>query len=232
MGGEGDQHTRCPMVISAPARISGGRGPRAGHQPAGDVGRAPPIIAAIGIVSSPACSALSPRTSCRYRVLRKRKPPSVRERHHADQRGCPRTVRCGSSAVSTSGSHVAAAPATIRTMRGERRATANRAMIGPEPHPLRGPSMIPAVRQPSRAITSTWPRRIQPRRACPARDSGTKLLREHDREQAHRDVDPEDRAPSQRADQQTPPITGPLARLSPATEPHMPIARARLGRGR
>ncbi len=85
--------------------------------------------------------------------------------------------------------------------------------------------MIPAVKQPSRAMTSSWPGGSS-RRGCSARDSGTnrrvRKIASRPTGTLIQKIERQPIAPTSR-----PPSTGPLARLSPATDPHMPIAFAR-----
>ena len=67
---------RRPRPAPAPAMSSGIRGAAAGHDPAGHRrARAPSIIGHRQQVQARRCNADRPRTSCRYSVVRKRKPP-------------------------------------------------------------------------------------------------------------------------------------------------------------
>ena len=83
-GGQAGQHEtagdgrRCRR----PRAAAGGRG---GDDAAGQR-REKPVIAASGSMYRPACSGEYPRTSCRYRVLRNRNPPSAAKRADRDHR--------------------------------------------------------------------------------------------------------------------------------------------------
>src|SRR6516162_2961032 len=68
--------TSAPTVVITPATSSGSRGPRLPViRP--DSGASSTVIAAIGSVYRPACSAERCRASWRYSVLRNRKPASA-----------------------------------------------------------------------------------------------------------------------------------------------------------
>src|SRR5487761_1450083 len=68
---------KLPKLIAPPATMSDGLAPkRPTTRPERDEKRA--IAPAMGNVSTPARSAESPRTSCRYKVFKKRNPPKAK----------------------------------------------------------------------------------------------------------------------------------------------------------
>ncbi len=88
--------------------------------------------------------------------------------------------------------------------------------------------MIPAVRQPSSAIITSCPGESS-RRGCSARDSGTnRCVSAIAIRPTGTLIQKIERHPIPLTSR--PPSTGPLARLSPATDPHRPIAFARPAR--
>ena len=207
-----------------PATMSGIRGPR-WLMTRPDSGAKITVTAASGSVSSPACSAEYPRTSCRYSVLRNRKPPSAANALTAitvaPENGALRKNLRSSSGSRRRGSYVSSAP----------RATADRQkqpMISGERQPCPGPSMIPKISEARVTITSTWPTGST-RRGCGALDSGTNSA------VSTIAATPTgmftQKIPRQPTDAiSRPPTTGPRARLTPTAPPQTPIARARSAR--
>ncbi len=126
-------------MMASPASTSGSRGPRLPTSRP-DTGANRKISTAMGSVSRPACSALKPRVSCRYRVFRNRKPPSTPNASTAitlaPLNGTLRKKRTSSSGWNRRDSTRTSATAATA-------ATANMATISGEPHPADGPSITP-----------------------------------------------------------------------------------------
>lgn len=98
-------------------------------------------------------------------------------------------------------------------------------MISGERQPAAGASMIPYVRLPSSAMTSSWPTGST-RRGRAARDSGTcRRVRARATRPTGRFTQKMERQPTESTS--TPPTSGPAAMEMPATAPHAPMARAR-----
>jgi hypothetical protein len=97
------------------------------------------MAAAAGSMRRPACSAGKPRTSCRYRVLRKRKPPRQANVHTA-LTAEPANGGLRKNLGSMSGSARRSSQATRRPSATP--VTMNRPRISGERQPAPGPSMI------------------------------------------------------------------------------------------
>jgi len=209
-------------VSAAPPSISGTRAlPRLPAIRVASGGQTA-MAAAAGSMRTAACSADRPRPSCRYRVLRKRKPP----RHanvHRPLTAEPANGRLPKNRGSISGSSRRSSQATRR--HSVTAASANRPRISADRQPTPGPSMIAYVSDPSMTITSTWPTGSC-LRGRDARDSGTNsavsTMAASPTGTLTQKIQRQPTEPTS-----TPPSTGPRAMATPNTLTHTPIARAR-----